>query len=112
MKTRKQIVETFSGNKPENDYTMPTPTNKKRENGTYEDYWVMKEEERKKGFVRPVRRKMTHLKCQTVTTIHQKIAETYAANPKFYDSTFCCRCREHFPVSEFHWTGTDEEVGS
>ena len=49
--------------------------------------------------------------CGTSTTMALALAETYAVDPKFYGSTFCCKCRAHLPVSEFRWEdGT--EVGS
>lgn len=75
-------------------------------------YWVLSEEERAKGFIRPVRRRYIHSKCGTETTMSQAIAETYARNPKFYGATFCVTCRDHFPVAKFTWTDTDEVVGS
>lgn len=50
--------------------------------------------------------------CGVVTTMRRDIAETYARNPKFYGSTFCVGCREHLPVDEFLWDGTDIRVGS
>lgn len=50
--------------------------------------------------------------CNTTTTMGKSIAETYARNPKFYGSTFCCSCSVHLPLSEFVWKGTDEVVGS
>ncbi len=71
-----------------------------------EVYLVLSDEERKQGFVRPVRRSYWHTRCGTVTTMAQAIAETYAANPRFYGSTFCTCCRQHRPVGEdgeFHW---------
>lgn len=80
--------------------------------GQQKDYVVLSAEERAKGFVRPVRRTYTHLKCGTTTTISIPIAETYARDPAFYSGTFCCNCREHKPLNEFVWTGTDEQVGS
>lgn len=80
--------------------------------GMHKDYWILSDEERSKGFVRPVRLKYIHKKCGVVTNMNQKIAETYARDPKFYGSTFCCQCREHFPVGEFYWEGTFEIVGS
>lgn len=82
------------------------------ETGQHEDYWVLSESERAKGFIRPVRRSYIHVKCGTVTTMGQAIAETYARDPKFYGATFCCNCRDHLPVGEFHWDGTEETVGS
>jgi hypothetical protein len=86
-----------------------------RPDGMQNDYVVLAEEERAKGFVRPVRRSYKHLKCGTVTTMGQTLAETYARDPGFYDGTFCCGCRKHFPVGadgEFVWDGSDEKVGT
>jgi hypothetical protein len=53
--------------------------------------------------------------CGTLTTMAQAIAETYARNPHFYGSTYCCGCSMHLPVGqhgEFVWDGTEERVGS
>jgi hypothetical protein len=50
--------------------------------------------------------------CRTVTSMSNSIAETYARNPKQYNLTFCVHCKQHFPVEEFVWEGTDERVGS
>jgi hypothetical protein len=83
--------------------------------GQQKGYVVLAEEERAKGFVRPVRRSYRHLKCGAVTTMGQLLAETYARNPAFYSGTFCSTCRAHFPVGadgEFVWLGTDEKVGT
>lgn len=83
--------------------------------GQQKDYVVLAEEERAKGFIRPVRRSYRHLTCGTVTVMGQTLAETYARDPKFYSGTFCCRCRSHFPVGEngeFVWDGTDAKVGT
>lgn len=80
--------------------------------GQHGAYYVLSEEERACGFVRPVRDSYVHKKCGTRTTMGLSIAETYARNPKFYGSTFCCGCRTHLPVAEFTWDGTAEEVGS
>lgn len=66
-------------------------------------YLVLSEEERAKGFVRPVRRSYWHEACGAVTTMSVEIAETYARQPKFYGSTYCATCRRHRPVAEFHW---------
>lgn len=80
-------------------------------NGQQQDYIVLAEEERAKGFVRPVRRSYKH-NCGTVTNMGLTLAETYARDPKFYSGTFCAGCSSHFPVDEFVWEGTDEKVGS
>jgi hypothetical protein len=143
--------------------TKPVPQNK--------CYLILSDEERAKGFVRPVRRGYLHVGtpgptytlrdltdeekerhapygymkyeeypqpnpdgtsaigrfwtqaqldkigkgCGTLTTMAQAIAETYARNPHFYGSTYCCGCSMHLPVGqhgEFVWDGTEERVGS
>lgn len=84
-------------------------------NGQQEGYVVLAEEERAKGFVRPVRHSYVHLKCGTLTTMVQSLAETYARKPDFYSGTFCCGCGSHFPVGadgEFIWADSTEKVGT
>jgi len=81
-------------------------------NGQQKEYVVLCPEERAKGFVRPLRASYIHTKCGFSTTMSKSIAETYARNPKFYGSTFCVGCSDHFPVGEFTWVGSDEVVGS
>ena len=80
--------------------------------GMQKDYVVLCPDERKKGFVRPVRRTYLHKTCGTTTTMGLALAETYARDPGFYGGTFCCHCRTHFPLDQFVWEGTDEQVGS
>jgi hypothetical protein len=75
-------------------------------------YVVLAEEERAKGFVRPVRYAYVHKKCGAVTRMSKTIAETYARDPQFYGGTFCVGCGRHFPLAEFVWDGTEEIVGS
>lgn len=83
--------------------------------GMQKGYVVLSEEERAKGFIRPVRRAYTHDKCGGVTTMGRALAETYARDPHFYNGTYCAHCGTHFPVGEngeFVWTGTQERVGT
>lgn len=83
--------------------------------GQQEAYLILSDEERAKGFVRPVRRSYTHTRCGGVTTMGPLLAETYATDPHFYGGTFCATCGTHFPVGEngeFYWTGTTEKVGT
>lgn len=98
------------------DGTQVYPEHTKlKANGEQQDYVVLAESEREKGFVRPVRRKYKHLVCGSVTTMGRAPAETYARDPNFYSDTFCCACRSHFPVGEngeFVWDGTNERVGT
>jgi hypothetical protein len=74
--------------------------------GMQETYLVLSDEERAKGFVRPVRRTYVHLKCGGATTMGTALAETYARQPNFYGGTMCVHCHNHFPVGadgEFVW---------
>lgn len=92
-----------------------TPIKEGERKGQQQDYVVLADDERAKGFVRPVLQSYRHLKCGTVTTMGRTLAETYARNPKFYSGTFCCGCGNHFPVGvdgEFEWDGTNEKVGT
>jgi hypothetical protein len=69
-------------------------------------YLVLSEEERAKGFVRPVRTAYWHTTCGGVTAMGLALAETYARQPDFYGATYCVHCRRHRPVGErgeFHW---------
>jgi hypothetical protein len=52
---------------------------------------------------------------RSITKMPHQIAETYAADPGYYGSTFCCGCHAYLPVGkrgEFVWDGTDERVGA
>lgn len=71
-------------------------------NGQQKGYVVLSEEERKRGFVRPVRRTYVHQKCGVATTMGLALAETYARDPKFYSGTFCCGCGTHFTFGGEH----------
>lgn len=75
-------------------------------------YLILPEEERAKGFIRPVRRAYVHDVCGTRTTMSVALAETYARDPKFYGATYCVSCGLHAAVAEFVWDGTTERVGS
>lgn len=71
-----------------------------------ETYLVLSEEERAKGFVRPLRSSYWHETCGRITTMGLAIAETYARDPQFYGATYCVHCGQHRPVGpdgEFRW---------
>lgn len=71
-----------------------------------EAYLVLSEQERARGFVRPVRDSYVHLLCGTTTSMGRAIAETYAADPHHYGATYCAACQMHRPVGElgeFEW---------
>lgn len=81
-------------------------------------YLVLSDEERSKGFIRPVRRSYKHVACGSVTSMGVAIAETYARDPTFYGGTFCCNCGKHFPLKNpdgsaaFVWVPDGSAVGS
>jgi hypothetical protein len=89
-----------------------------------EAYLVLSEEERAKGFVRPLRRAYVHVgvdgteqnltggACGVETRMGLALCETYARDPSFYGATYCVGCRMHKPVGEFVWTDDGERVGS
>ena len=77
-----------------------------------EVYLVLSDEERAKGFVRPVRNAYRHLTCGTITRMGQALAETYAREPSFYGGTYCVQCSMHRPVTEFVWDLDGSVVGS
>ncbi len=81
-------------------------------------YLVLSEDERAKGFVRPLRRSYQHTRgelgtiaCMGSTKMGAELAETYAREPDFYDGTYCTKCRMHKPVAEFDWLEEDGTVG-
>lgn len=104
-------IDTLHGTKPHSAEQLEVDS----KTGMQRDYIVLSDEERAKGFVRPVRQSYTHLKCGGKTTMGIKLAETYARDPAFYTGTYCAGCGAHFPVGkdgEFVWHGTDEKVGT
>ena len=50
--------------------------------------------------------------CNAATTIARPIAETFAAQPSFYASTYCSSCHTHLPIKEFVWEDDGSVVGS
>ena len=113
---RKAIFEEHPVN-PKTELTDGSPvTSDHREvdpaTGMQRGYVVLSQEERAKGFVRPVRRTYKHATCGGVTTMGISLAETYARDPKFYSGTFCAICRAHFPLDQFTWEPDGSGVGS
>lgn len=78
-------------------------------------YLVLSDDELAKGYVRPYRDSYIHAKpdgCGAVTTMGLKLSQTYARDPSFYGSTYCCHCSKHLRVAQFRWTADDQVVGS
>ena len=116
---KRQKTCTTDGKPPRQGYENSSAPAPKATNGQHEAYWILCEDERKKGFIRPVRQKYYHIKCKTETTMAIALAETYARDPKYYGATFCYQCGNHFPVGEygeFFWIDkgeiTTEKVGT
>lgn len=103
--------------------------------GLQKDYVVLNAQERANGWVRPYREKYVHTgkgahwngpvlikygttangarqACGALTKMSRPIAETYAKDPTFYSGTYCVGCKAHWPLDEFTWDGTCEQVGS
>ena len=82
----------------------------------HEVYLILSDEERAKGFVRPLRLSYIHDRgdsaCGTVTRMGLALCETYARDPKFYGATYCVGCGKHLSVAEFSWDEDGEQVGS
>ncbi len=77
---------------------------------------MLSDEERAKGFVRPVRERYTHITCGVSTRMRLALAETYARDPKFYSGTYCVGCGTHFDlqkdgVAQFLWDADGSAVG-
>lgn len=105
MDTEKSKISTTTDGKPADPglETAGAPKPINPETGQHGAYWVLTEEERKKGFVRPIRRSYVHDKCGTLTSMGTALAETYARDPSYYGSTFCVHCKTHLPVEQFRW---------
>jgi len=89
-----------------------TPDETLLPDGQKADHWVLSPEERQNGWVRPYRESYVHNTCGTQTRMPKACAETYAKNPKYYGSTFCCGCRTYFSVTQFEWEDGSGTVGS
>ena len=91
---------------------------KVKADGQQEAYLVLSDEERAKGFIRPVRDSYKHVACGGITTMGKALAETYARDPKFYGGTMCMTCGAHFALTSadgkaaFLWDSDGAEVGS
>lgn len=97
------------------DTKTGAPTEEKLADGQLKDHYVLCPEDRAKGYVEPYRESYIHEKCGGLTRMPRACAETYAVQPEYYGSTFCCHCRGYFPVGangEFIWDGSNQKVGT
>lgn len=93
---------------------MPFDYGEKRPDGQYERHPGL-DNPAQQPKVRPVRTSYKHETCGGVTSMPQHCAETYAAKPDYYGSTFCAVCREYFKVGadgEFVWLDDGTKVGT
>ena len=84
-----------------------------KDDGQQACYLILSDEERAKGYIRPIRKSYYHIKCWAVTKMGQDIAESYARSLSFYGATYCSNCKDHFPVGEdgeFVWDDRHEPV--
>jgi hypothetical protein len=92
------------------------PTEEKLPDGQLANHYVLCAEDRAKGRVEPYRDSYIHEKCGGLTRMPAACAETYAVQPSYYGSTFCCHCGGYFPVGEngeFVWdTVSNQKVGT
>ena len=57
----KEKYSTARNQTPENPRHCSTPTNEKLKDGQYQDHWVLSEEERSGGYIRPIRTTYRHI---------------------------------------------------
>ena len=98
------------------DTQTGAPTEEKLADGQFADHYVLCAEDLAKGYVEPYRESYIHETCGGLTTMPRACSETYAVQPDYYGSTFCCTCGGYFPVGangQFVWdTKDNQKVGT
>jgi hypothetical protein len=61
---------------------------------------------------RPIRTRITHLYCGSVTELDHLTAVALSLDPASETLACCNLCDDIFPAYEFEWDGTREAVGS
>lgn len=91
-------------------YEGPVRTDPPRAN------WLLTEEEKARGLVRPVRFTYTCLDCGADNDLQSLgLAEAMARDPGKVDNLYCARCRRYMctgPRGHFVWKGSTEKVGT
>lgn len=102
MDNEKRKISTTTDGKPPaaglEDASAPQPIN--QSSGQHGAYWVLNEEERSKGFVRPVRRTYLHVGQTPPTNLRDLTAEEHERYDKFGYVKF-----EEYPPTESPKTG-------
>lgn len=93
--------QTTDGNPPHDDHwDGPAPAPIDPKTGQHKAYWVLPEEERKRGFVRPVRRSYTHVGPLPPANLRDLTAEEQERYARFGYAKF-----EEFPPERSPQTG-------
>src|ERR1035437_1902957 len=74
---------TLSGNPPDPEYDNSAPQPIDPNTGMHKDYWILSEEERAKGFVRPVRLSYRHIGVRPKHPIRELTQEEKEQHGKF-----------------------------
>lgn len=89
---------------------------KKLKDGQQTSYVVFSDQKLKGTMpTRPYQRLIRHLRCMSLTEMHEKMAMTISRDPSFYKALFCAKCKGHFKIGkdgEFLWDKSDQRVGA
>lgn len=56
--------------------------------------------------LKPNQQTYVHNTCGGQTRMPDNCMRTYLENPYYYGRTFCCTCKDYFPVEQFEWRHT------
>jgi hypothetical protein len=73
---------------------------------------ALTQQERDQGFARPVRTRVRHTFCETVSILRTTDALDMARNPASWSSCYCFNCGRRLPNEQFTWFPGGEPVGS
>ena len=57
-----------------------------------------------------IRTKYTHVGCMRDSNMPLHIARRFLADPTYYQTVYCSRCKEELPSNEFIWADNDEPI--
>lgn len=70
------------------------------------------QQERDQGFTRPVRTRVEHSLCKSVSILRTMDALDMARDPTSWSSCYCLNCGRRLPADQFRWWPGGEPVGS